>query len=257
MREQIKLLLLMAAVLAAVIVYAAIPTEWSIGGLILRKINLAALERPFRPAAAVPKTRIQRHLATRQTILFIGDSMLEGLSLRLGDYAKENGHTLHTVIWYSSTTERWANTQTLEHYVQQYKPTYLLICLGSNELFVNDLPERTRFIRTLAGKLSTLPFVWIGPADWNGDTGIVDIIRKEVGEEHFFDSRHLQLKRGPDHYHPTRAAAAQWMDSVAVFLQSRHCAGPLLLKKPESHHKAASTQILQPTFEGYGERASK
>ena len=59
--------------------------------------------------------------------------MVEGLSRRLGDYAGENGHKLYTVIWYSSTTERWGTTQTLEHFIAEYKPTYVLICLGSNE----------------------------------------------------------------------------------------------------------------------------
>ncbi len=44
-----------------------------------------------------------------KTILFIGDSMLDGLSPRLAAYAKENGHTLYTVVWYSSTSEFWGN----------------------------------------------------------------------------------------------------------------------------------------------------
>lgn len=94
----------------------------------------------------------------------------------MGDYAKENGHTLYTVIWYSSTTEKWAETQTLEHFVDEYKPTYILLCLGSNELFVNDLDVRNEYIKTIVRKLSRYPFVWIGPADWNSDTGIIDLI---------------------------------------------------------------------------------
>lgn len=242
----------MAAVLAAVIVYAAIPTEWTVCGLTLRKISLPTIiQHPTSSAQRLSSNRSTPSPRTHQTLLFFGDSMLEGLSPRLADYAQENGHKLYTVIWYSSTTERWATTQTLEHCIRQYKPTYIILCLGSNELFVNDLSERTQYIRKLVGKLSALPFVWIGPADWNGDTGIVDMIRQETGTGRFFDSRHLRLERGRDHYHPTRLAAARWMDSVAHFLKSPHCAAPLLLNKPKGHHRAVSTLLLQPTFEGY------
>ena len=46
-----------------------------------------------------------------KTILFVGDSMLEGLSPRLASYARLNGHKLYTVIWYSSTTVRRAADQ--------------------------------------------------------------------------------------------------------------------------------------------------
>ncbi|MDE6417163.1 MAG: hypothetical protein K2K68_09095, partial [Duncaniella sp.] len=42
-----------------------------------------------------------------QRILIIGDSMLEGLNPRLAAYAAANGHTLNSVIWYSSTTAYW------------------------------------------------------------------------------------------------------------------------------------------------------
>ena len=38
---------------------------------------------------------------TAKNILFIGDSMLEGLAPRLAKYCDKNGHTLVEVIWYS------------------------------------------------------------------------------------------------------------------------------------------------------------
>ena len=90
-------------------------------------------------------------------------------------------------------------------------------------------------------KLGNTPFVWISPSDWNGDTGINDVIKENIGREHFFDSRHLKLKRGSDHYHPTWAAAAYWMDTAAQFIASHQCANPLQLNKPKAHHKATKT----------------
>ncbi len=45
MRAQIKTLLLMAAVLAAIVVYAVIPAEITLGSYMSRKITLAHLSR--------------------------------------------------------------------------------------------------------------------------------------------------------------------------------------------------------------------
>ena len=250
MYAQIKSLLLMAVVLAAIIAYAFSPKEITLGSYTIRKITLTSIflsaKEPQKEHKKKPKT-IHRN----QTILFIGDSMVEGLSRRLGDYAGENGHKLYTVIWYSSSTERWGTTHTLEHYIDKYKPTYILICLGSNELFINDLANRAQYVSEMVKKIGDIPFVWISPSDWNGDTGINDIIKERVGAGHFFDSRHLKLKRGSDHYHPTWEAAAYWMDTAAKFIASNECDNPLQLNSPKAHHKATNTSLLQPAFEGF------
>lgn len=250
MQAQIKTLLLMTAVMAVIIVYAVIPTEITMGSFIVRKITLANLSQPHIEQVK-EKKQTKRKIYRNQTILFIGDSMLEGLSLRLGDYAGENGHKLYTVIWYSSTTERWGTSRTIEHFIAEYKPTYVLICLGSNELFINDLANRKQYVRQLVKKLDNIPFVWISPSNWNGDTGINDVIKENVGKGRFFDSRNLKLERGSDHYHPTHTAAAYWMDTAVRFISSKQCAYPLQLNKPKRHHKATNTKLLQPSFEGY------
>ena len=59
-----------------------------------------------KPAPKPSPTKVKHPLDTAaKNILFIGDSMLEGLSPRMAAYAKKNGHTLTSVIWYSSSTE--------------------------------------------------------------------------------------------------------------------------------------------------------
>jgi len=252
MREQIKILIIMAAALAAVIIYAVIPKDISVGNLLLKKISLAELRKPeSKDTTATAKQQKAKKAIRNHTFLFIGDSMVEGLSRRLGDYAKENGHKLYTVIWYSSTTEKWATTNTLEHLVAEYKPTYILLCLGSNELFINDLDVREKYIQQIVRKIGNHPFVWIGPAEWNGDTGILDIIARYSGKGHYFNSRGLGLQRGPDHYHPTWDAAASWMDKVAAYMSGKEAADAVKLNIPKGHHKATLTKLLQPSFKGY------
>lgn len=250
MKAQVKTLMLMVVVMATVIIYALNPNVLTIGKIKLKKYILPSFSQNLN-IRKVENKQQKRKLARNQIVLFIGDSMVEGLSRRLADYAAENGHKLYSVIWYSSSTEKWATSNTIEYYRKEYNPTYVIICLGSNELFVNDLSKREEYIRVIQSKIDPIPFVWISPCDWNGDTGINELIKKVVGKGHFFDSRNLKLERGSDHYHPTWSAAAYWLDSVVRYITSRNCDVPIVLNKPKGQHKATRLTILKPSFEGY------
>ncbi len=171
-----------------------------------------------------------------QRILFIGDSMLEGLSRRLCDYVLANGHTQTSVIWYSSTSQYWAESDTLEYFIRKTTPTFIIVCLGSNELFVRDLSERDVWLNKLIKKIGNIPFVWVSPPNWREDTGINEIIIKNVGKQRYFDSRKLTLKRGRDKIHPTFKAAETWMDSIAVWIMEKSV-HPIRLNIPKEKRK--------------------
>lgn len=260
MTARVKTLILLFVALAAVLAYAFSPYDFSNDGNGLRKVSLKALEAPkpspkvtalAQQKAAPPKPKQQQPDTCKQTFLFFGDSMLEGLTRRFDDYAGANGHTLHTVIWYSSVSEKWAKTKTLEHYINKYHPTFIVVCLCSNELFVRDLDVRDKYIATIVQKIGNIPFVWISPPNWKDDTGINELIIKHVGKERYFDSRHLTLERGKDHAHPTFSAAAHWFDLVAKWMSSKETAHPIIMKAPDkNNYRAASVEVLQPSFEG-------
>lgn len=254
MKAQIRTLLILSSVLCLLLLYAAAPVGPPSARL-LRKISLHALSDTAAPTAREPDLPLAAASAAaptdsaRQTILFIGDSMLEGLSRRLADYAERNGHTLYTVIWYSSTTRLWADTDTLRHFLLRRRPTFVLLCLGSNELFVRDAPTREPAIRRIVQQLDTLPFVWISPPNWKPDTGINELIRRNVGARRYFDSRHLTLARGRDRAHPTPEAAAAWMDTVAAWMSSPATAHPILLRRPGRSGARGHVTVLRPMNE--------
>ena len=81
---------------------------------------------------------------TAKNILFIGDSMLEGLAPRLAKYCDKNGHTLVEVIWYSSSTKCWSETARLTELINKFHPDYIFVCLGANELYVPDIKRARR-----------------------------------------------------------------------------------------------------------------
>lgn len=184
---------------------------------------------------------------TSKTILFFGDSMLEGLSPRLAAYCNENGHTLYTVIWYSSTTQVWGDCDTLSTFIHRFKPDYIIACLGANELFVRDIAKkREKPLAHLLGEIGDRPLLWIGPPNWKEDTGINDFLKNNLDEGQFFLSNGMTFKRKSDGAHPTAESAAEWMDSVIRWMP-QNCAHPIRLSPPaERKGRPARVTLLQP-----------
>jgi len=200
------------------------------------------------PPASAPKPV---HVAVPDSghlrILLFGDSMIEGISRRLADYASQSDYDLSSVIWYSSSTKLWAETDTLQYFLDRVKPDYILLCLGSNELFVRDLAKREGYISTILSRISSKPFVWISPPNWKPDSGINDLIINAVGRDRYFDSRNLELERGSDHAHPTREAARYWADTIASWLNSSAPRYPLSMTTYEGERPRRFHQyVLQP-----------
>lgn len=167
-----------------------------------------------------------------QTILFIGDSMLEGLGPRLAAYAKQNGHTLYNVVWYSSTSEVWGRSDKLRSYIERLHPTFIFVSLGANELFVSDIKNKRRqYVQKIISDIDTIPYLWIGPPNWKADTGINDLIAENTAPGTFFLSNGMHFERARDGAHPTRTSAIAWMDSVVRWMPA-HSAHPILMEAP-------------------------
>lgn len=153
-----------------------------------------------------------------QIILVFGDSMSHNLGLRLAQYAKHNGHEIHTVNWDSSNTKIWADYDTLQYYINQYHPTQIFVSLGSNEVLLPKPDLRRPQIKKILSVIGDIPYVWIGPPNWREDTGINAVIASECKPGTFFLSDGMEFERGPDKIHPTRKSSALWMDSVIRWL---------------------------------------
>lgn len=169
----------------------------------------------------------------RKNILFFGDSMVEGLSMRFADYARENGHSLYSVCWYGSSTYAWAsNPDTLQSFLRWSEADYVVVSLGGNELKVKDLENRAAYIRTIQSQLGSRPTVWIAPPSWVKNPTITEVIRSVVGDRRYFDSTRLTFTRGSDKMHPTFNSASKWMDSIAVWMASPETAHPIVMDVP-------------------------
>lgn len=177
-----------------------------------------------------------------QSLFIFGDSMTFNLALRLAQYAKENGHEIHSVNWDSSNTKIWAESDTLDYYINLYHPTHIFISLGSNELYFKDPYTRAPYVKTILEKIDTIPYVWIGPPNWKEDTGINDMLEEMCARGSFFRSAGMEFKRKKDNIHPTRESSALWIDSIMRWLpKSSH---PFVATMPPDSIKKSNPNIV-------------
>lgn len=181
---------------------------------------------------------------TAKNILFIGDSMLEGLAPRLAAYCDVSGHTLVEVIWYSSSTLYWGESARLTELINKFHPDYIFVCLGANELYVPDIKRARRpYVKRMLAEIGNIPYLWIGPPNWDEDTGINDLLAQELDRGCFYLSANDQFERSRDGAHPTRESAQHWMDRVIKWMDTS-CAHPIRLNKPQAVTARASRIVV-------------
>ncbi|MDE6536154.1 MAG: hypothetical protein K2K82_09140 [Muribaculaceae bacterium] len=181
-----------------------------------------------------------------QTFLIFGDSMTPNLARRLADYAGHNGHTsVHSVNWDSSTSITWAESDKIEHFIEQYKPTFIIVCLGSNESFLRNPSDRVEVIKRIISKFNGLPFIWIGPPRFGQQDAYNDMLTEMLSDRYYFRSDGLELERGKDNIHPVQSGSNKWMDAVMEWIpRSAH---PFLAERP-----AADVVRAKITFDSFG-----
>lgn len=175
---------------------------------------------------------IPRTDTTTQNILLIGDSMAYSLMFRVQNYCNYNHHNLNVVTWVSATTETYAMCDTLEYFVNLYKPTYILFVIGANEMFVSNAMERVDYVNKIIPQTHGIRTIWIGPPNWKEDTGINNMLLQKFGPRQFFLSKYLHFTRiKGDVAHPDRPAGTMWMDSIASWIKTKSFF-PIRLEKP-------------------------
>lgn len=224
---------------------AALPAGARVLGRELTKSELSQIwaEPPSPPPRIVkapppPPLTLASAAAARsidespQRLLIVGDSMLDGLLPRLADYAADNGHSLNAVIWYGSRTIDWARSPRLREALRDYRPTYVILVIGSSELTTRDIEKRAPAVQQILSTVGDRKLIWVGPPNWRTDTGLGALLEREVGHERYFRSLDLSFERKRDGIHPTVASSLKWMDAVASWVMTQSAA-PIRLNLPQ------------------------
>jgi len=252
-RVYISLWLLLCVALC-VVLFVAFSDDLQIGCKTLKKAPIADIFNDKDSSLVIPCSDLDSMAAPGglsetvatdsmpQSIFIFGDSMTFNLALRLAQYAKHNGHTIHSVNWDSSNTKIWAERDTLRYYINKYRPTQIFVALGSNELYISKPETRLPYIRKILKEIDTIPYVWIGPPNWKEDGGINDLLARTCRPGTFFRSAGMEFKRKADKIHPTRESSALWVDSIMRWLpESAH---PFVADVPSDSIKKANPNII-------------
>ncbi|HAS41015.1 MAG TPA: hypothetical protein DCS93_11065 [Microscillaceae bacterium] len=158
--------------------------------------------------------------SSAQHVLLIGDSMADGLRFPLGDFSKKNGHKFTSVAKTSSSIIAWQGGR-LKSLIKEVKPTYVMISLGSNELFTRRLDAYRTFVKNIVDQIGDINFIWIGPPNWREDYGLTEVLAEGVGEGRFFPSKDLTLKRAGDGIHPRWKEYETWAAAISKWIMTK------------------------------------
>jgi lysophospholipase L1-like esterase len=153
-------------------------------------------------------------------LLMIGDSLAEGLGPPLQSLARESNVEFARLSRGGTRIDQWAGSRVLAEKIETFKPTMILVSLGTNDEYMSggSVPERQApYLERLLTRLQSqnAEVVWIGPPRLPRATqGVVALIRKTIPSSHYFASDRLTIPRGPDGLHPTVRGYAGWAGAI-------------------------------------------
>lgn len=159
-------------------------------------------------------------LGTEDRFLLIGDSLAYLLRRPMWLEAKARGLTFHGEGRGGTTLAQWLDKGWARQAIQSFKPTVLLVQLGTNDRVpVNRqrFGERAKKLVALAhGK--GVRVVWLFPPKMRLSTDWIIRGAQESGADDLFDTQKLDLALWEDGVHPTHKANAIWAKAIWEFL---------------------------------------
>ena len=154
-------------------------------------------------------------------IMLVGDSLAVGLSTPLGALSKDAKILFDPLATVSTRIDQWAQSGTLVDHLASFKPTLVLVSLGTNDEYLSgDAVSRQRpYLEQLLSRFQGTDVVWIGPPTLPKPTnGIVPMLQARLPSSHYFPSHTLTIARGPDQIHPTAKGYAAWAGALWQWL---------------------------------------
>jgi hypothetical protein len=150
-------------------------------------------------------------------IFLIGDSMGEGVAYGLSHIKRKYPIEFQSIAKSSTTTYYWNSYTALDKKILDYNPNVVMIILGTNEW--NGVNSSTKLrIMKLHKQLEDLgvQVVWVTPPVKKASK-FFDIVHDIYGV-FTYDSRNLNVPRGPDHVHPTPKGYIVWSRQILASL---------------------------------------
>jgi hypothetical protein len=161
---------------------------------------------------------------TGKTVLHVGDSMVGGewgLTRALQKKFEAEGAKFVHSCTVSESIVSFDKSTKLKDLLTKNKPDIVIITLGTNDALVPYPAALASNVKNIVSRLDGRECYWMGPPLWKPDTGILAVIRDNVGRCKFYDSSKLTLQRGHDGIHPTEKGGADWADSFWTYFRAQ------------------------------------
>lgn len=229
-----------------IILFLSFGEDLNIGGHTMKKgtfpETLLAANTPLPIVEELPEDSVDvkeevilQPDTTVKSVLIFGDSMTVLIARRMAAYGAQNGYKVSAITWDGSSTSKWCDSKTLDQFMKEVKPDFIMISLGGNELSGKNFDSRVPYIEKLLKKIDGIPFVWIGPPNWKKDLGYNDMLERTLPKGTFFRSEGIELERSKDHIHPTPKAGGIWTDSIMRWMKTS--AHPIPAELPDASIK--------------------
>lgn len=150
-------------------------------------------------------------------LLLVGDSLAVGLRAPLAALAASRGVPFegHGIV--NTRIDQWAVDPKLDQYLKTFRPTHVLVSLGTNDEKVGTgwAAKEAPKLHALLDKIRNAgaEVLWIGPPTLPFPLeGVSDMVRYLVPK--YYPSELLQIERSPDKLHPTLAGYSSWASQI-------------------------------------------
>lgn len=205
---------------------------WDVGraiGLAVIVIGAAtylwlAMRPPHRSGIQTSSTSL---ILPTSRILLVGDSLAEGLKVRLAHLAQTAGAPFRSMSRNSTRIASFSRDPDLSAAIYDYRPTLVLVSLGTNDSALADPLAESAELDVLIRLVTSLgaALVWIDPPSLPTlprSALVRQMLSKsaaaaEVGMRRF-DSTQIKMARAPDSIHCTPSGYSTWADAIWVYL---------------------------------------
>jgi lysophospholipase L1-like esterase len=178
---------------------------WISAGVILAGAGIIWSSRAKRP-------RIQA--GTR--LLVVGDSMAEALGPYFKAFGRDDNIAVDVLFKRGARIDYWREQPALAAALQT--PALVLFVLGTNDqVGAHTSSAQAAAELAAAAEARGSQVAWVGPPTLTQGNDLGDALARVFGRE-YYDSRTLEIPRGPDGLHPSVSGAGGWAANVWEWL---------------------------------------
>jgi lysophospholipase L1-like esterase len=152
---------------------------------------------------------------TPQSIYVVGDSLAQGLSLPLKQFAQDKKIKFHSRTIVGSTSIFWSKSYQFKNDLKTYSPDLIIVSLGTNDMKLSHAAQKE--IEKISQQLinTGARIIWLVPPSMPfTDNGVRDVIYHLPSQINKLKCEDFSLERSKDKIHFTFKGYNDWAECI-------------------------------------------